>query len=611
MAELPIRDCLGYFKRIYTNQYILAKLGIYAGLLLCLISAILQHRLFSYEATDQFKDRISRLPDDQLVTAIVYMHDTGLRVNPIKRTAMLNSLHARSQQGQKDINAYLQSEYAKGGIRNFRQFWIINAIFVEGKASVIRSIYRRSDVKIVKENTLFSLLDTAAGSPGSSRQAFEWGIQSIQADRVWDTYGFKGRDIRIGHLDTGIDQHHPDLEGRLGAWAKIDAYGNIIDSEPYDSGFHGTHTAGIMVGGNADGSAIGVAPEATLLSAMVVTNGIGTFAQVLAGMEWVIDPDGNPQTDNGADILNLSLGMSGSSEDFIEPVDNLIAAHIFPAFSIGNSGQGSSSSPGNIPESFGVGAVDINSEAGFFSSGEAIVWNVPPYTGVWIKPDISAPGVNVKSSVPGGYSYLSGTSMASPFIAGAAALVYQANPELTVPQVKTILSVTSLDLGNPGKDTYYGWGLINVYNAVQLALSGDIPDDISEFNPETPWSYMVSPKQNQSIWGNAVTIMARGTNTTKKIIFQYQPAESLNESEWINIGEDSTIPFSLYWDVTLLEQGSYRLRSIACSETYAAPGATSWITVQVKEDQPDIYENGEKEVNPCSAHMKIEKINNE
>lgn len=611
MAELPIRVFSRYFRQL-EDQYLLFKCIICTGIILLIASSLLQHTAFSYGKPVTFKTRLSLMQADSIVTAIVYMNDTfNAKPKPRLRgrSAVLRNLRAKAMHTQQDLRAYLRSQQLSGSIRTYRPFWIINAVLVEGKASAIRAMYNRSDVRIVKENYVFSVPETEIHHTGSAPGLSEWGIEKIHADRVWDTYGFRGKNIRIGHLDTGVDIHHPDLAGKVAAWAKIDPYGTILDSsEAYDSGYHGTHTAGIMVGGDAGGSAIGVVPEARLLSAMVVTRGVGTFAQVIAGLEWIIDPDGNPSTDDGADIINLSLGMTGINEDFIEPIDNLINADIFPAFSIGNSGQGTSSSPGNLPESYGVGAVDQNDEVGFFSSGNEVTWNVPPYVGVWIKPDIAAPGVNVKSSVPGGYAYLSGTSMASPFVAGSAALVRQANPNLTVTQIKTILSVTAQDRGEPGKDTFYGWGLIDVYAAVQLALTGDIPEELSEFNPDTHWSYIVSPKNGQSIWGNAVTVMARGTQKTSKVLFQYQSAELPEVSDWISISEDSSIPFSLYWDVTGITPGAYRLRTLTYGDSSSSPVETSWISVTVQQFNPDIYEEGGSIVNPLSAHTKTEKI---
>jgi bacillopeptidase F (M6 metalloprotease family) len=150
---------------------------------------------------------------------------------------------------------------------------------------------------------------------------------------------------------------------------------------------------------------------------------------------------------------------------------------VFPSFSIGNSGPNpnTTGSPGNVPSAFGVGATDMNDVIASFSSRGPVTWNYPPYVGTWVKPDISAPGVSIFSSVPGGsweYSGWSGTSMAAPHMSGTVALMLQANPTLTVDMLKQLVSDTALDLGAAGMDNDYGWGRVNAFAAVSAALSG-------------------------------------------------------------------------------------------------------------------------------------------
>jgi hypothetical protein len=192
--------------------------------------------------------------------------------------------------------------------------------------------------------------------------------------------------------------------------------------------------------------------------------------------------------------------------------------------------------------------------------------------------------------------------MAAPHVAGTVALIKEANPDLTVSQIKTILTVTSKDLGDAGKDTRYGWGLINAYEAVSLAVSGDIPENIEDYDPGKPWAYIVSPKSNQSIWGDAVTVVAGATINTTRVAFQYKLVSGYSEAHWITCGEDSKAPFSIYWDVTDLRQGVYRVRAVA----YDAKGNTSiessGIKILVYSNSSDILEYGDKDVNPIAAH---------
>ncbi|MFH1379427.1 MAG: S8 family serine peptidase [bacterium] len=592
-----------------SDQYALLKEIMLIAFLLFSITTIIQIKAFSEVNLSKFSSKLHRTQDDISITALVHMN-SSVDISRYfgKRSKTLSHLSEKTRDYQKNIKKYFEEQKKKGNITRFKSFWVINAILVEGNAKTLRKIEKRSDVSFLQENFTLNLPEAQNTYTKETAADSEWGIEKIQADRVWETYGFKGKNIRVGHLDTGVDANHADLKGKIALWAEIDKYGSVIDKKSaHDSGSHGTHTAGTIVGGNNGGTNIGVAPEAKLISAMVLNGGSGTFAQVLGGIEWIIDPDGNPHTNDGVDVVNLSLGSAGKYDDFIEPVDNLIAADIFPAFSIGNSGPNSSSSPGNLPESFAVGAVDAEDNVGYFSSGENVEWNYAPYIGVWTKPDVAAPGVSIKSAVPGGYTWLSGTSMAAPHVAGTVALIRQANPDLTVPQIKTILSVTAQDLGETGKDTRYGWGLINAYDAVSLALSGDIPEEVTDYNPEKPWAYIVSPKADQAVWGDALTVLAGATLNTTKVVFQYQIINGF-EDTWTTITEDSKAPFSIYWNVKQIPQGLYRIRALAYDNTNTEPVMSSGIRIIVRSFYPDITETGSTDVNPLIAHQKSEKI---
>lgn len=613
MAGLPNRDIQGIIKDLGRNHYFLLKQGIGIALVLFIFCTFLQFKAFSQIRANSFTFKLSRAPAHQTMTALVYMKgdiDTSRYFGT--RAKVLKHLSDQAKNYQKNLEKLLQDEKAKGTIYRYRTFWIVNAVLVEGEANVLRAIEQRADVSYLQENFILSVPETLDVQSHGIPSTHEWGIEKIQAHRVWEAYGYKGKNIKIGHLDTGIDATHADIKGKIARWAHIDEYGTITEgTDAYDSGSHGTHTGGIIVGGDNSGSYIGVAPDAQLFSAMVLEGGSGSFGQVLAGMEWVIDPDGNPLTDDGVDVVNLSLGATGLYEDFIEPVDNLIAANIFPAFSIGNSGPESSSSPGNIPEGFSAGAVNAQEVVGYFSSGGMVEWNVAPYIGVWTKPDVCAPGVSIKSSVPGGYSWLSGTSMAAPFLAGTVALIKQANPDLTVSQIKTVLAVTAKDLGEKGKDTRYGWGLINAYEAVSLAVSNDIPENISDYDPEKPWAFIVSPKSDQTVWGDAVTIIAGATVNTKKVLFQYKRLYGVSNDEWITVGEDDRAPFSIYWDVTGITQGIYRIRACAYNSLDNSDVISTGIRVMVYSHNADIIEYGGTEVNPLVPHTKSEKVDAE
>ncbi|MBD3271217.1 MAG: S8 family serine peptidase [Elusimicrobia bacterium] len=613
MAGLPIINrIVNHAYRICGHHYAVIRHGLFFLSIFFVLCFNLQFLALSARRSSSFHTQLVNAPDDTLLTAIIHLRETPVLSRPdTSRIQYLSRLKNDALQSQRHIRQSLDQGIKDGSITQIRPFWITNAILVTGKAHALRMLEQHTDVERVEENFIMHLPVTHA-QPLSVNGTDEWGVEIIGASQVHEMLQLFGSGITIGHLDTGIDQNHPDIAGKVDRWVEIDALGAVVPgSIPHDSGVHGTHTGGIMVGGSHGGTRIGVAPHASLYSAQVVNGVQSTFAQVLAGLEWVIDPDGNPQTEDGVDIVNASLGAYGQYEEFIEPINNLIAAGIVPVFSIGNGGYGTSSSPANIPDSIGVGAVDEHCTVASFSSGKIVSWNSDPYFGMWIKPDVSAPGVQIKSSVPGGYAWFSGTSMAAPFISGTIALIKEANPELSVSEIRSILAITATDCGVIGKDARYGWGMVNAYQAVKLARSGDIPDGSEMFNPENPWAYISSPKNGQSLWGDAVSVIARATSQTTDVLFQYRPAEASPDSDWLLIAQDDTPPFSTYWNVTSCSQASYAIRAVALNRTENKTSFSPGITVTINATSPDIHEYGESTIDPRSSHTKREKISRE
>jgi subtilisin family serine protease/bacillopeptidase F (M6 metalloprotease family) len=411
----------------------------------------------------------------------------------------MSELRRNASTSQRPVLEYLAGPDVKSRVQKIRPFWIDNIVLVVATKDVIDDLARRPDVEEVFENFTVTLPPMPKSSALSvyevnQTQTQLWdSITKIGAKQVWTTFGFNGTGVVVGGLDTGVDISHPDIAGKMrtnnpadptypGGWAEFNSTGGIVaGSVPHDSDQHGTHTTGTMIGGNASGYDIGMAPGAKLMHGLVIPGGSGSFAQVAAGMEWIIDPDDNVATDDGADVVNMSLGAKGTFPQMIAPTDNMVAANVFPSFAIGNDGPVSNStgSPGNVPSAFGVGATDSNDVIAGFSSRGPVTWNNPPYVGTWTKPDISGPGVQIYSTIPGGTWQWhgagwdwSGTSMATPHVSGAVALIRQANPSLTVDQIKLLLAQTSLDLGTAGMDNTYGWGRVNTFAAVSAAVAG-------------------------------------------------------------------------------------------------------------------------------------------
>lgn len=251
-----------------------------------------------------------------------------------------------------------------------------------------------------------------------------WGIGSLEIGKLWDQ-GLTGKGVLVAHLDTGVDGRHPALKGAIAKFAQFDDLGNRVqpDPAPFDSDEHGTHTAATVAGRATSGFTMGVAPGAQLASAIVIEGG-NIVARVLSGLDWALA--------NGASVLSMSLGIRGWLEDFVPIIQLLRTRGMLPVIAVGNEGPGTSRSPGNYAEALSVGAVNEKIAVANFSSSQKFNRERDA-----IVPDLVAPGVNIISAVPGGgFKSMSGSSMATPHVAGLAALLFQAKPGATVDQIE-------------------------------------------------------------------------------------------------------------------------------------------------------------------------------
>ncbi len=308
-----------------------------------------------------------------------------------------------------------------------------------------------------------------------------WGVLRIGALACWGAYGARGSGVNVGLLDTGVDDTHPDLKGKITNWAEFDSDGRrVADSQPHDSDEHGTHCAGIIAGGNNSGQWIGVAPEATISAALVI-NGRrgGTDAQVLAGIQWAAE--------QGVDVINMSLGGVWFDpevrDDYMNSFISCLRLGIPIVVAIGNSGHQTTGTPGNDFFAFSVGATDHEDRIAGFSGGRTHIIrdsNILPKEAlplVYSKPDVSAPGVAIKSCTPKGqWKLFNGTSMAAPHVSGAIALLLsvtsirkdvERNQRAFLVQDLMISSVK--EMGESGQDHRYGFGRIDVLRAIDFA----------------------------------------------------------------------------------------------------------------------------------------------
>lgn len=366
--------------------------------------------------------------------------------------------------------------------RPARRLWLTNALALRATPAEIRRIARDPAVARVEHDTPVRVLGpTPVAGPEAPPGLFgrgDWGLAAIGAPAVWRDYGLDGSGVRVGSIDSGVDAGHPDLAGKVVAWRDF-AAGR---PEPYDDNGHGTHTIGTMIGGAAGGAPIGVAPGAKVVVAKALDrNGDATLSTLMAACQWIADPDGDPATADAPSVVNASWGAPSAAAERLRPIiRRWRELGIVPVFAAGNTGR-SVSAPAVYPESLAVGALGPRGRVARFSSREPPADRAQALVGLGRragtgKPDLSAPGVEITSSVPeGAWTSLSGTSMAAPHVAGTIALLRQADPALGASAIEMILRRSARELGHAGLDGRGGAGALDARAAVAAVLGARAP----------------------------------------------------------------------------------------------------------------------------------------
>lgn len=378
----------------------------------------------------------------------------------------------------REISDYLQkSGSINRSIRIVNMFWVNSSLVADvspeglkilASAPGVTKIYQNG--KIYIQPPVSRRLAPPPGWLGADGGQNTYDLDDIKINRVRaEMPDLDGRGVVLGHLDTGVDGKHPALAGKVILFYDTP---NHKKTEPYDTGDHGTHTAGTMVGGNGKDVNFGMAPSAKLISA---TFG-NSYDVMVHGMQFMLDPDGNPNTVDMPRAINNSWNCGGAPdmEPFYRAISAWEAAGILPVFSAGNAGPGDRTitPPHEHPSVIAIGATQENGLITSFSSRGPGTFRGQDTQ----KPDITAPGANIYSSLPGGkFGTMSGTSMAAPHVAGATGLLYQLNPKLTPEQTRKILIQSSVPrdvAGNPGSkgvwNKVYGFGKMDLYAAVQM-----------------------------------------------------------------------------------------------------------------------------------------------
>ncbi|MEZ4621624.1 MAG: S8 family serine peptidase [Caldilineaceae bacterium] len=421
----------------------------------------------------QVQQSIQAAASDTMISVIVELKDQE-DLRPIedherrkRLRKVVDRLKRKSRLTQRPVQSLLRKRANQGQVASFTSYWIFNGLEVTATAAVIQELAKRPEVASVIPNATVQAPDY----PVSSNPP-EANLALVNAPALWNM-GWQGQGIVVANLDTGVDATHPDLvanwRGGTNSW--FDPYGEHPDT-PIDlagpSSGHGTWTMGIMVGGDSGGTSIGMAPAAQWIAAKIFNDqGAGTAAGIHAAYQWLLDPDGDPATDDAPNVVNNSWTFQtpGCNLEFAADLQALRTAGILPIFAAGNSGPnaGSSLSPANNPGAFAVGGVDNSDALYVYSSRGPTTCSGEP-----IFPHLVAPGVNVRSADRFSlYTNATGTSLAAPHVSGALALLLSAFPELSAVEQETSLINGAIDLGTPGADNNFGYGRLDVLNSYQ------------------------------------------------------------------------------------------------------------------------------------------------
>jgi len=394
----------------------------------------------------------------------------------------------RAEEVQAPFRKLFRTAQERGMARDVKFIWAANVVAAEVKPPLLARI---AGMKGVRRINLEKPADVICG--------LAWGVEKIGADRVWNELGVTGEGVVVAVTDTGVDYLHTDLVNR--AWVNEgEIPDNGIDDD--DNGFiddyhgwnfnednndprggtngHGTHCSGSVCGDGAAGTQTGVAPGAKVMPVQVLTDGgSGVQSDCWDGLQYAFD--------NGADVTSMSLGWRQNQNPdratWRSTMETLMAGGMVYSIAAGNERNqypppNDIRTPGDVPAVITVGGTDANdalynsSSYGPVTWSEVPPWNDYPYPPGLTKPDVAGPAVNVTScrGITGGYSVMTGTSMATPHVAGLAALMLSVNPDLTNAQVRQYMEDNALDLGTPGKDNDFGSGRVQAYETVSILM---------------------------------------------------------------------------------------------------------------------------------------------
>ena len=454
---------------------------------------------------------------------------------------VVDALRSNAAKSQPPLYRLLSSRQATGDVTSVRSLTIVNGFLVTSGLATFDLLAGQKGVERLEMDRLIPQPDPSLWATQSSQPSTyaEWGVTQIGADAIWRDFGVRGEGVVVANIDSGVDYLHPALvenyRGNLGDG--LFSHGHswfdpflpaTVEPVPYDT--HGTHTMGTLVGNGGPDNQIGVAPG----SRWIAATGSTSIGAALLSAEWLLapytvaggptqgDPDLRPHV-----ISNSWNIISGGDRTYAQAIRAWRAAGIVPVFSAGNYGYSDRtiSSPADDCNVLAVGATNAQDLIASFSGrGPGMIAECPD------KPDFVAPGVAIRSSIPGGYESMEGTSMAAPHVAGCVALLLSLRPELTFDQIYDLFQQSAVDLGAPGYDGRYGYGRIDCYRAAAaltfLHVTPDRIDICTDSAPAIFTARVVEPIENPP----AVTLAVVGAPDGTDISFGNNPVTPTNSA---------------------------------------------------------------------------------
>lgn len=494
-----------------------------------------------------------------------------------RREFVVNELKDFAASTQYDLRRSLTEMERNGLVTEPTVLWMANALYFDATKAAIQDLARRNDIEIIGFAMEHNWIpDGEEPQPASATREITQNITKVGADQVWEL-GYTGEGVVVAVIDTGVNYNHVDLADHLWEGGSdfphhgYDVFNN--DNDPMDDQGHGSHCAGTVCGDGSGPSQTGMAPDATLMCVKCLgSDGNGGAQSISAGIQWAVE--------HGCDMFSMSLGIPNSSISERTLLRNTcvaaLDAGVVAAIAAGNEGDSQGQypipnnvrvpgscpppymddiqgeNPGDLSCSVCIGAVDYNDAAAYFTSHGPVTWtnttfaDYPYNPGIGlIRPDVCAPGVNIKSidySTNSGYTSMSGTSMATPCAAGCMALMLSKDINLMPAEVCRILEETAVPLTS-GKSNTVGFGRINVLAAVEAIQLGAIRYNAFEINdPAENNNHKLNPGESVTMALTLDNVSDEAVNNVSVILSTDNPNVTItdNEAQFQNFAPNQT-----------------------------------------------------------------------